>query len=132
MFPISVTQASTSFFDVDLVACVACDGINHVLDDTGVFRCKSDTSTRTIDKYGGFGVEAGVAVRPATGGRLVRVVFLCLYIDVYRFFFRFLNPIAAIFKTVYTTRWKPRQISGTVVLRHLQILSASPRTDQFH
>ena len=77
-------------------------------------------------------MEAGVAVRPATGGRLVRVVCLYLYIDVYRFFFRFLNPIAAIFKTVYTTRLKPRQISGTVVLRHLQILSASPRTDQFH
>ena len=34
MFPKSVTQASTSFFDVDLVTCVAFDSINHILADT--------------------------------------------------------------------------------------------------
>ena len=67
MFPKSVTQASTSFSDIDLVACVAFDGINHVLADTGVFRRKSDASTWTIDKCGGAGVEEGVTARTATG-----------------------------------------------------------------
>ena len=34
MFPKSVPQASTSFFDVDLVTSVVFDSINHVLADT--------------------------------------------------------------------------------------------------
>ena len=49
--------------------CVAFDSINHALADTGVFQCKSDTSTWSIDKYEGVGVEAGFAARPATGER---------------------------------------------------------------
>ena len=44
MFPKSVTQASSSFSHIDLVDCMAFDGINHVLTDTGVFRRKSDAS----------------------------------------------------------------------------------------
>ena len=40
MLPKYVSEASTSFSDIDLVACVAFDGINYVLADTGVFRCK--------------------------------------------------------------------------------------------
>ena len=60
MFPNSVTQASTSFSDIDLVTPVA-------FDDTGVFRCKSDPFTWSIDKCGGVGVEVGVAAKPATG-----------------------------------------------------------------
>ena len=51
------------FFDIDLVTCVAFDSINQILADTGVFRCKGDTSTRSIDNCGGVGVEAGVAAR---------------------------------------------------------------------
>ena len=74
MFPKSVTQASTSFSDIDLEARVAFDGINHVLVDTGVFRCKSDASTWTIDKYGGVGGEEGVAARPATGERTAGLI----------------------------------------------------------
>ena len=46
MFPKSVTQASTSFSDIDLVTCAAFYSINHVLADTGVFRFKMETSTR--------------------------------------------------------------------------------------
>ena len=38
MFPKSVTQASTSFSDIDLVTCLALDSINHIIADTGVFR----------------------------------------------------------------------------------------------
>ena len=53
MFPESLTQVSTSFSDIDLVTCVAFDSINHVLADTGVFRCKSDASTWSIDKCRG-------------------------------------------------------------------------------
>ena len=34
MFPKSLPQASTSFFHVDLVTCVAFDSINHILADT--------------------------------------------------------------------------------------------------
>ena len=48
---------------------VVFDSINHILGDTGVFRGKSDTSTWSIDKCGGVGVEAVVAARPATGKR---------------------------------------------------------------
>ena len=51
----------------DLVRCVAFYTINHVLADTGIFRFKMDASTRTIEKCGGVGVEARVAVRLATG-----------------------------------------------------------------
>ena len=40
MLPKYVSEASTSFSDIDLVECVAFDGINYVLADTGVFRCK--------------------------------------------------------------------------------------------
>ena len=36
MFPKSVPQASTSFFDIDLVTCVAFDSINHILADTSL------------------------------------------------------------------------------------------------
>ena len=53
MFPKSVTKVSTSFSDIDLVKCVAFDSINHIIADTSVFPCKSDTSTWNIDKCGG-------------------------------------------------------------------------------
>ena len=67
MFPTSVTQASTTLSDIaDLGTCAAFDGINHILADTGVFPFKSDTSTWSVDKCRGVGVEAGVAARPAT------------------------------------------------------------------
>ena len=69
MFPKSVTQAYTSFSDIDLETCVAFDSINHILAGTGASRCKSDMSTWGIDKCGGVGVEAGVAARPAKGER---------------------------------------------------------------
>ena len=39
---------------------MAFDSINHVLANTGVFRCKSDETWR-IDKCGDIGVEADVA-----------------------------------------------------------------------
>ena len=66
-----VTQASTSFSDIDLGTCVAFDSTNHIIADTGVFRCKSDTSTWSIDKCGGVGMEADVSARQATGKRTV-------------------------------------------------------------
>ena len=69
MFPKSVTQASTSFSNIDLVTCVAFYGINHVLTDTGIFRFKMDASTLSIEKCGGVGMEAGVPARSATGER---------------------------------------------------------------
>ena len=69
MFPKFVTQASTSFSDMGLVTCRAFDSIHHVLANTVVFRCKSDKSSWSIYECGGYGVEAGVAVRPATGER---------------------------------------------------------------
>ena len=56
---------STSFPEINLVTCLAFDSINHILADTGVFRCKS----WSIDKCGGVGVEAGVTARPLIGGR---------------------------------------------------------------
>ena len=59
MFPNSVIQASTSFFNRDLMICAAFDSINHFLADTCVFRCKNDASTWGIDKCGGVGEEAG-------------------------------------------------------------------------
>ena len=49
------------FSDIDLVTCVAFDGINHVLADTGVFRYKSDASTWSIGGGSGGGGIAGEA-----------------------------------------------------------------------
>ena len=69
MFLKFVTQTSTSFSDRGIVTCVAFDSINPIITDTGVFRCKSDTSTWSIEKCGCVGVEAGVAARPATEER---------------------------------------------------------------
>ena len=74
MFPKYVTQLSTSFSNIDLVTCVAFDSITNIIADRGVFRCQSDTSTRSIDKCGGVGVEAGVAARPAIGERNVVLI----------------------------------------------------------
>ena len=77
MFLKCVTQASTSFDDIDLVTCVAFGGIKPVLVDTGRFRCKSKVSIWSIDKCGGVDVEANIAARSAIGQRIAVVLISC-------------------------------------------------------